>query len=136
MKIYLAAHYGRRQELVEKTKQLLELAHSVTSRWLDGSHQLPHDSTESEILHLRAQWATIDLEDIFQADILVCFTEQQPYTGHPGSGGRHVEFGYALALGLYLIIVGPRESVFHCHSGTVQFDNWEDALTYLRRFAP
>ena len=30
-----------------------------------------------------------------------------------GTGGRHVEFGYALALGKALIVVGVRSHVFH-----------------------
>jgi hypothetical protein len=37
-----------------------------------------------------------------------------------GRGGRHVEFGYAMALGKRLIVVGHRENLFHEHP-TVEF---------------
>lgn len=41
MKIYLAARYGRREELAGYRKELEAEGHIVTSRWLRGNHDLP-----------------------------------------------------------------------------------------------
>ena len=54
---------------------------------------------------------------------MVSFTE-----GGGGKGGRHVEFGLGLAQGKRMIIVGPREHVFHTADGVEQFDTWALAL--------
>jgi hypothetical protein len=47
------------------------------------------------------------MAEIRSADAIVVFT------GGPSRGGRHFEFGYAVAMGLHTIIVGPREHLFH-----------------------
>jgi hypothetical protein len=36
---YLAARYGRREELLGHAADLIERGHAVTSRWLAGDHQ-------------------------------------------------------------------------------------------------
>ena len=58
--------------------------------------------------------AAEDLEDVLRADCLVSFTEE-PAAGvaWAARGGRHVEFGIALAMGKRLCVVGPRENIFH-----------------------
>ena len=97
MKTYLAARYDRRKEMLKVATKLRELGHSITSRWINGSHTVAS-----------ALCAEEDLEDIRNSDTLILFTDQ------PGSGGRHVEFGYALALGLNIYVVGNRfpENIF------------------------
>lgn len=40
MKVYLAARYSRRVELCEYREQIRAAGHEVTSRWLDGDHQI------------------------------------------------------------------------------------------------
>ncbi len=42
-----------------------------------------------------------------------------------GSGGRHVEFGYALAKGKPIVLVGPQRNVFHFHSN-IYLVPWSD----------
>ena len=37
MKVYLAARYGRRLEMLEVAKRLEATGHEVTSRWIRGS---------------------------------------------------------------------------------------------------
>ena len=48
-----------------------------------------------------------------------------------GRGGRHVEFGIAVAQGMYLIVVGRRENVFHHLPDVRQFDDLPSALEGL-----
>jgi hypothetical protein len=56
-------------------------------------------------------------------------------------GGRHVEFGYALAMrefdcGINLTVIGYRENVFNCHPDVFFHPTWEDFLNgfgYIQR---
>ena len=110
MKVYLAAQYARRDELREYRTQLETLGIHVTSRWLDENEPL-----DGSMTHKEDAWYThtalIDLEDINRADAMVFFSED-PLMGIP-RGGRHVEFGYAIAKIKPIHVVGPRENVFH-----------------------
>ena len=45
------------------------------------------------------------------ADAVIVFTEMP--NSVLATGGSHVEFGLALAQGKRVIVVGPRENVFH-----------------------
>ncbi len=62
----------------------------------------------------RSLSAVEDIEYLADADCLVSFTER-PTEGvsWAARGGRHVEFGVALATGKRLCLVGPRENIFH-----------------------
>jgi nucleoside 2-deoxyribosyltransferase len=64
------------------------------------------------------------------------FPRGTPSTG----GGRHVEFGYALAKGKRVVVIGERENVFHHHPSVklhASVDDWlrdtayEEALAIL-----
>ena len=130
-RVYLAARYDRRPEMLGYTNELERMGYGVTSRWVLGLHE---GATEPVTL---GQCAHEDLEDIDRADIFITFTET-PDIGHT-SGGRHVEMGYALAQGLSVIVVGPAENVFHHLSvGTeerlprlARVETWADALRWL-----
>jgi hypothetical protein len=95
MKLYLAARYERREEIAKIRVE----GHEIVSRWLTGSH----DSMDS------ADAAAEDLADVASADALVLFADPP---GIFSRGGRHVEFGYALALGKEIWVVGGPENVF------------------------
>lgn len=120
MNVYLAARYSRRLELCGYAAELYADGHHVTSRWLLGNHQAENDQ-----LHRGAdaeRFAAEDLADVSEAALVVAFTEV-PRTSN-SRGGRHVEFGYALGLGIAVVIVGPRENVFGCL--VPQFETWRD----------
>jgi hypothetical protein len=74
--------------------------HWIVSRWIDGQ-----DTDDRQAV-------ARDWEDLHNADCLVAFAETP---GAPGRqrGGRHVEFGIALARGIRVILVGEPENVFH-----------------------
>jgi hypothetical protein len=70
---------------------------------------------------LRARFAAEDLDDISESDYLIAFTESAG-TGH-SRGGRHVELGFALALGIPVHIIGPRENIFCWLEDVVVWDS-------------
>jgi hypothetical protein len=104
MRIYLAARYDRRWEMLGVAASLERVGHDVTSKWIEGGR-----GNDPAVVP-----AVEDLIDLSQADCLVSFTEA-PARGvaWAARGGRHVEFGVALATGKRLCIVGPRENIFH-----------------------
>src|SRR6266567_4784608 len=109
MKIYLAARYSRLPEMQTYRDQLEGAGHKVTSRWVNGDHQVK-DTTMSPAEACR--FAQEDWEDLLVADMVISFTEPSR-SGH-SRGGRHVEHGIALALRKRVVVVGHRENVFHC----------------------
>lgn len=74
---------------------------TVTSRWLD-TPDVPQDTDAS---------ALECLEDVIAADRLLLINPEA--WAAAGTGGRHVEFGYAVAAGKDLHIFGVRSNVFH-----------------------
>lgn len=124
MKIYLCARYSRREELGLLAQELLMLGHTITSQWLLGTHDADSPTDVD-----RCKWAQEDLHDLYAAEMLVAFTEDRAnLVGNPGRGGRHVEFGLAYGLGLRLVVIGPRENVFHCLPLVRQFGTFAEFL--------
>ena len=72
------------------------------------------------------------MDGIEVADLVVSFTED-PKTAWV-RGGRHWECGYASAMGVDQLIVGPREIVFHCLPDMDHVDTWEQAKQYIREY--
>ncbi len=123
MIIYLSSRYARAPELNEYRKQLEAAGHECTSRWLDGgTFENNHEN------------AVTDIVDVLRADAIVNFTdpsvEFSPYP-YAARGGRHVEFGLAMGVGMHLLIVGPRENVFHHHDSVIVCETWADALAWI-----
>jgi hypothetical protein len=137
MRFYLAARYSRREEINLYRKILESLGHVVTSRWLRGNHQMPDLTGEEplEIYHDKEvqRFALEDLQDIYAADAIVCFTE--PPRSTATRGGRHVEFGIALERGMPIFVVGPRENVFYYLDAVhhfLDFDRFRDYLETVK----
>lgn len=128
MKIYLAARYSRGLELQSYAHDLREAGHTITSRWIYGNHQISDAGLADEAkAEERTRFAREDYEDILAADCVISFTEAPRSTS--SRGGRHVEFGIALALGKRVIIIGPRENLFHALPQVEQFDSWSKFWT-------
>lgn len=155
--IYLAARYSRREELCGYRAQLQAMRYNVQARWLNGEHQLATDGTpigesgeslvegtlrSGEIVSerdktekaasLRSQFANDDWEDVTEADVVISFTEPPRSTAN--RGGRHVEFGIALARNARVIVVGHRENIFHWLPSVEFCENWEQALSLVSTF--
>lgn len=135
MRYYFAGAYARRAELKAYADRLhaARIGASVLSRWLTQD-QTGEDvgfsagNLGSPAAAARA-WAygLRDLEDLDMCDVIVSFT------GEGTRGGRHIEHGYALALRLSIgdmrmVIVGPREHVFHCHPDTEVYEDFDEFL--------
>ena len=110
MQIYLAGQYKQKDELMAVAAKLRAKGFTVVARWLDEPHAA--SITLAEISDERLeQYAKIDLEDIDDCDEFIFFS-LSPETLSV-RGGRHVEFGYALAKKKYIAVIGPKENVFH-----------------------
>lgn len=148
MRIYLASRYSRRQELLGYKWQLRDLGHTVTSRWLNGSHQISDagipigetgealiegddGSTDDRAAKLRADFAIEDMQDVIQAETLIAFTE--PPRSNASRGGRHVELGAALALRKQVVVIGHRENIFCWLPHVRFFETWD---AYLASITP
>lgn len=103
----------------EVAKRLEARNLTVTSRWLNEDKPLTgHMGDETEEFYIET--SRIDLEDIDAADMVLFFSED-PKLGTP-RGGRHVEFGYALAKDKFIRVIGPKENVFHYHPRVRHFE--------------
>lgn len=125
MKIYLAAMFSRRKEMETYAQRFKNAGHEITARWVFGGET---DTTFNKDL-TRERAAAIDLEDVDAADCVISFTHPRG-TKTPG-GGRHVEFGYALAKGKRLILIGERENVFHHVPSVEIFEDLDKCLIAL-----
>lgn len=132
MKVYFAASFHRKDELKPIRADFQADGIEVTSSWLDQPHKPTaglEDLTEEE--HRR--FAVRDLHDIFQSDAMVYFAVELSQA--PARAGRHVEFGFALGIGLLIIVVGPKENIFHYAPGVIHVDNIEQAKNLILEHA-
>ena len=127
-KIYLASAFERADEMRGARDVLVALGCQVTSRWLEeasgdglGAGDLTSNPERGTL------YAETDLADIRAADTVVSFT------GQSARGGRHVEFGVAIALGKHLVLVGPREHVFHTLPAIEWYPDWSRLVMVLSR---
>lgn len=104
MKIYIAAPWPTRSIAINVMGWLEAQGHYVTSRWLkDVEDQFALDQQ-----HIYAQKS---LADVREADLLLALNGIE--WKDAGTGGRHVELGYAIALKKQIVLVGVRTNVFH-----------------------
>ena len=116
-KIYLAATYSRNAEMRGARDVLESFGYEITSRWIDDPAVYDEGRLESDTAAC-GRFAEATLGDILGAETVISFT------GGGGKGGRHVEFGLAVALGKRLVVVGPREHVFHTLPQVEWFPDW------------
>lgn len=122
MRIYLAAAFLRYPEMQAYRDQLHARGHVVTARWVDGTEPDDGNLMSGPSGDL-GQFAVMDLTDIQLAECMISFTD-----GARARGGRHAEFGYGYAIGLRMMVVGPREHIFHHLPGVEHYETWAEAL--------
>ena len=126
--VYLSAAFGRQAELREYRDELTRSGFEVCSRWLDEV------ANEEEVPANELSWiAQRNRYDLERSSTLIAFTE--PSGAGPARGGRHVEYGYALARRAWVIIVGHRENVFHHLADCIYVETWPEAMKLLARWA-
>ena len=124
LSVYLSGRFARKDELSVWRDALEVDGFSSCTRWLDGE---PQDM---------AAIAAMDEADVRGCDILIAASEEpvehSPYP-FASRGGRHIETGMALALGRLVVVVGPREPVFHHLARVIVFPSWPEARAKLGR---
>jgi hypothetical protein len=131
-RVYLSGQFEDAPVLRTVRDELIRAGCRVTSRWLNGDSSTPataHAGEEGAAARLAAI-AYQDFEDIRGADVVVVFNP--PAACNAGRGGRHVETGYALALGKKVVVVGARGNVFHWMPEVTVVEEWAGLLTILR----
>lgn len=98
-RVYIAAPFPMRKEAILLMQRLEARGVHVTSGWLRQDDPLG------------AIDATKDLDDIIGADMMIVMIP--PGFENQGTGGRHVEFGYALGMDIPVIVLGGRTNMFH-----------------------
>lgn len=121
LKVYIAAPFPIRDRAVSVMHVLELKGIEVTSRWLKA----PDTMTDE---HARK-----DLDDVAAADVLLALNPDG--WEERGTGGRHVELGYALALGKPVLLVGERSNIFHHLACVTQIDEIADFTKHLKRLA-
>lgn len=130
MRIYLAGRVSKRPILQSWAALLEQDGHVIVSRWSKrGSNHVSVDGLSPRAADAeRKRFAKEDIEDIHACDCMLSMMEAPRSNGR---GGRHVEFGYGLALGKAQIIVGDRETVFHHLPGVYHCEDFEQARRFL-----
>lgn len=113
LKIYLAAPFEDRDEMLELKARLEKAGCVVTSTWLT-----PADGNDNNMASMQNKFgecrcrAIKDIEDILESNVLVL---RKPKAKHrvPTTGGHHVEVGICIGTGKPVVLYGDRENVFH-----------------------
>jgi hypothetical protein len=131
LRVYLAAHYARRDEIREYADELKAKGVEVISSWLYERGNIPDDPEG---------WtknALGDADDVRVCNCLVMFTA--PGLGTAGVGekryhapqGAHSELGMALILRHWIMLVGQKTQIFHYMPGVVAYEKWETVRDIL-----
>jgi nucleoside 2-deoxyribosyltransferase len=131
MKVYLAGPYQWKDRIRVYAEEARAAGIEITSTWLEETHK-PTIEVHEVPADENAQYAKNDLRDIDEASVLILFAV--PATDSPiPRAGRHVEFGYALAKGKAILVVGnERENIFHYLPNIFRCSDWQTAMYYLR----
>ncbi|OWK34085.1 hypothetical protein [Sphingomonas dokdonensis] len=133
-RVYIAARFSRRAECNALGHELAARGAIITSRWTkpNSDHVMPSGLSAQAEDSERQRFALEDVDDVLAATWMVSLMEEPRSNGR---GGRHVEFGIAVALGHRLTIIGPRETVFHHLPSVEHFETIEQFLASLPEVA-
>lgn len=116
VRVYVAAPWPLKHQAEKVGRLLAQRGAVVIARWLT----LPDTPQDDDA------GARMDLADIDASDALVLINPAEFVQA--GTGGRHVEFGYALGKGKAVHIYGVRSNVFHQLSTVHFYGHLEDLL--------
>ena len=126
-RIALIARLGRRPEMREIAKRLNCSGHAMCSGWVWN------DDEDESLSARQKQYAALrNSDDLESAGVAIAFTEHPPMPPGSERGGRHVDFGYALAVCKRVIVCGPRENIAYWHPKVEQVGSVAELLTLLR----
>jgi nucleoside 2-deoxyribosyltransferase len=125
VKIYIAGWFGSQKRLQKEKHWLEQRGHVVTSSWLNEKVDDPTKITTTDLLPESNQLlAAKDFWEIAESELFVIDTGDVS-----DRGGREVELGYALALKIPVVLVGPRRNVFHYLIRKV-YAEWHDFVIW------
>lgn len=136
MRAYLAAPYAARAQVRQYADELEAIGYTVTSTWLTEDHEINAGTVGAATALADTdvdQHANTDFADIRRSDVLVLITEcvAELVDGTATNGGRHVETGFAIALGKPVVVVGTPENVFHRSRFVDVVPDWHGACLLL-----
>lgn len=122
MKVYIAGRSEDQAKIAEIKAEFEASEIEVNAGWI----QQKDLSIDKDGLSEKRRKLWIDLTQIAEADIFVLFNPQDAH--RTGTGGRHVETGYAIALGKPIFLIGSGENIFHFHENVREFDSTQTAI--------
>ena len=128
MNIYLAARFGRKQEMQAYAYALESVGHGTTSSWVFAKNDKPAvELTCHELCGL----AMRNSADIARSDLVMLFTERDSREWL-NTNTRFAEVGEAIGRGIQVMRVGPAElNLYSAHPRLLVADNWLEALAIL-----
>ena len=131
MKIYLASNFNDHKQMVDlKNKLEFEGQHKVVSSWhTSPALKLDHDYKDDPNEFVRAEVKLHALRDLREIDLCDCFVVDLTNITH--TGGKHVEFGYAMYKGKILFTIGEASNIFH-ELATHNFVDIDEAVKFFR----
>jgi nucleoside 2-deoxyribosyltransferase len=113
LKVYVAARWDDRDDALLIKDFILKAGLICTSTWLTPHDDQSMDSLKQSAIEKPRQRAIKDFEDIDACDVYLVYSPKKSHRN--GTGGKHVEMGYAMAKGKPCVLVGERENIFHYH---------------------
>lgn len=105
MRAYISAPYELKDDACEIRDFLADEGILALCGWVLMKDELSHAETRDALF--------TDLTDIDKADIFVQLNPSE--WRYRGTGGRHVELGYAIAKAKYIFVIGESTNIFHEH---------------------
>src|SRR5882672_5565887 len=112
---YLASRFDYGPQLKTWRANLGKLHCNVTSTWFE---EQPHKADEQLTQAQKRPFADRDLRQIRQADFFIQWNLREHYE-NDRTCGRHIEFGFAVAMGKLIILIGESRSVFHSYADVI-----------------
>ena len=113
-RVYIAGAYARKYEFRAHADLLRQLGVEVMSSWLDEPDD-PDTHLRDVPWERQRAMSVRDIQQIGASNALIAFAE--PEDSPHKRGGRHVEFGVALALQKAIYLIGKPECTFHHLAG-------------------
>lgn len=124
--IYLASDFHHREKLKELGKELRNKGFRVVSNWIYLTSRPDRNSKEWE--EFAKNIAATNMMDLLRADILVIDAKGISDTNN---GGSSFEFGFALARGNDVYIIGDMKNTFSWLPQVIKVKDTEELLKQI-----
>lgn len=130
MKAYVAAHYSRKMEVIQVVRDLEDMNITVVSTWHKELHK-PSTSMKDVSDSFCRRTAKRDIKELQSADTFILLSVDPDFKF--SRGGHCVEEGWAQALKLRFLLVGPKQNVFCYLPGIKRVKTWEAGKKWLTK---